>query len=121
MRVTEEEVKKIIDTELAEDEVTPFLRTASGLVTDLLGSSDVLTAERLADIECWLAAHFVAVRDPRVKSETIGKASFSYETAVVADGLRATRYGQQVLLLDLSGTMASLTSGKRPARFTALG
>jgi len=120
MRTTEQEVKRIIDTDLSEGDITPFLLAASGLVTDLLGASDVLTAARLADIECWLAAHFVAVRDPRVKSETIGKATFSYETAVVADGLKATRYGQQVLLLDLSGTMASLTSGKRPARFTAL-
>jgi hypothetical protein len=120
MRTTEAEILRLMDSAMTEDQVTPFLRTANGLVTDLLASVEALTDARRAEIEAWLGAHFASIRDPAVKSDGIDTANFTYETAAVSEGLKATRYGQQAIMLDISGTLASLASGKRPARFTAL-
>ena len=120
MRTTEAEILRLMNSSLDEDEVTPFLRTANGLVTDILASVAVLTDARRAEIEGWLGAHFASIRDPSVKSEGIDTASFTYDVGTLGEGLKATRYGQQAIMLDISGTLASLASGKRPARFTAL-
>ena len=67
-RATEAEVKEIIETDRTDEQVTPFLKAANLLVTDVLtglGYSDDL----LKEIERWLAAHFVAIRDPRMTKE----------------------------------------------------
>jgi len=119
IRASEGEVKAVIQTELTEEEVVPFLTTANVMVTDILndeGYGDAL----LKQIEIYLAAHFVAIRDPQVKSETIGEVATSYH-GQSGMGLNFTPYGQQVLLLDHHGVFARIQETKRQAEIKALG
>lgn len=110
-RVSEEEVKAIIDTTVTTEGVTPFLRTANVLVTEVIGTDADYTTDLAREIELWLAAHLVALRDPRVKSEKLGDGAATYhgESGV---GLRHTPYGQQVLAMDLFGKFADLDAGR---------
>jgi hypothetical protein len=104
LRVHDLEVKQIIATVL---DTTPFIQLASHLVDDLLmpqGLSDT----RLRDVELWLAAHYTCLRDPRVVDVRDGDTGVRYEQVKTGEGLASTRYGQQALLLDPTGTLAAL-------------
>lgn len=118
-RVTESDVKAIVPTTLSEEQVTPYLCTAHTLIDSILGSAGYSESE-LGMIETWLAAHFVAVRDPAVKSETIGDASATYH-GQSGMGLEFTPYGQQVLMLEYKGTFAELSNTKIAAELKVLG
>lgn len=74
-----------------------------------------LALDLLRQIELNLAAHFVAVADPRVIEESYAGARFKYETGHMGDqtGLRATRYGRAAIALDITGALADL--GQRTA------
>lgn len=119
MRTTEADVKNLLDSELTEDQITPFLTTANLLVTQLLGASS-LQAALLEQIECWLAAHLTTARDPVIANETIGDASADYAVQRGL-GLQSSPYGQQVLMLDTTGTFAGASTAKRPASFRVFG
>ena len=72
-RNTISDVRGIIDTDLDDREITPFLSTANALVDEVVigeGYSDAI----LKQIEGWLAAHFIAIRDPRVSREKVDDA-----------------------------------------------
>lgn len=112
-RATEPMVKEIIDTDLTNEEITPFLAAANTMVTDLL-LSESYGVTTLKEIERWLAAHFVAVRDPQITQEKTADAQATYE-GKTGMGLNSTRYGQQAMLLDHHGILARVASGKRPA------
>lgn len=94
----------------------PFIDAANELVTEVCAATGAYTAARLALIETWLAAHFVAVRDPRYMSENMGGASASYQ-AQIGMNLSLTTYGQQAMLMDTQGGLAYLdkhvSQGKR--------
>lgn len=117
-------VKGIIDTDLSTVGVVPFLNTAALLVSEHLGDAG-LSDEILTEIELWLAAHLVAVRDPRAANKVLDDVSIAYEGrsrvgSVDAAGLQTTSYGKQVLLLDPTGRLARLSEPKRrPFRFKA--
>lgn len=123
-RVTGSEVQEIIDVSAdvltATPDLTPYITAANLLVTDLLGSS-TLSSDTLKEIERWLSAHFVAIRDPRRASEKAGSVGESYQYKL---GLRlsVTTYGQQAILLDTTGTLADVdeNGGKRSAQVKAL-
>lgn len=117
-RVTEGEVKQIINTELTEEEITPFLRSANLLVTKLL-SEEGYGSDLLEDIEKWLAAHFVAIRDPQVSKEKIGDVDATYQ-GKTGLGLNHTSYGQQVMILDIHGKLAQISESKGPAEVKAI-
>lgn len=109
MRATEDEVKSIIDTALTAEQVRPFLETANTMVTNACAGYDHTTDE-LRLLEMWLAAHFVAVRDPRASEQTLGDATVKFEGQSGLN-LNSTRYGQQVLILDRFGYFARLQKG----------
>lgn len=114
-RVTSDEVKQIISTTL---DPTPFIEAANVVVNDRL-ASESLSVSTLKEIERWLSAHFLAIRSPQKKSQSIDGASETYVLPPVsAEGLKSTPYGQQVLLLDSSGVLTSL--GKKKAYFNAI-
>lgn len=113
LRVTNEEVKKIIKTSLIEEEIAPHIEAANALVTDLL-SSEEYGADRLRHIELWLAAHIVAMTDQQVTEEKIGDATQKYGGRHGL-GLDYTRFGQMVKLLDHHGVLANASEAKRPA------
>ena len=63
-----------------------------------------------------------SVLDSPALREKLGDAEIDYERVAgntTSDGLHATRYGRQVLLLDSSGILASGT-GKRRANLVAI-
>lgn len=115
-RCTEIEVKEIIDTTLTENEIAPFITAANLIVTGILTGSGLLSAQ-LKEIERWLTAHFVAIRDPRISAEKTEGASATYQGKTDM-GLDHTSYGQQVKLLDTTGALANL--GKRKASVETL-
>jgi hypothetical protein len=117
-RTTEADVKKIIDTELTIEEVTPFLETANVMITQNL-SDEGYSDELMKQIETWLAAHFVAIRDPRVSREKFGDGDQTFH-GKSGMGLAHTPYGQQVMMLDSHGILATVSNTKGPADMRTL-
>ena len=117
-RATEEEVLQIIQTDLDEEGVTPYLSIANIMVTQVLADSG-LEADVLKEIERWLTAHLIAItRTRQSRSEEVGGARVVY-TGEFGAGLDSTTYGQMVKVLDTSGLMATV-SGKRAATLYAV-
>jgi len=117
-RVTVAEVQEIMDTgSLTDAQVTAFITAANLTVTDKLGGSTALSAAQLKEIERWLSAHFVAMRERQVADEKIGEASVKYG-GQFGKMLDFTQYGQQVKILDTTGTLANI--GKRKATFEVI-
>jgi len=115
-RTSDKEVKDIINTQV---DVSPFIRTANAFVTEKLGGLG-LSDGILREIETWLTAHLVAVRDQdagAVAQERVGETSVRY-TGTFGEGLLSTRYGQTAAMLDPSGTLRSLA--KPPAQFRVI-
>jgi len=116
VRVTDTEVKEIISTTVT---TTAFITAANITVTALLGSSTVLSAVQLKEIERWLAAHLIACGfDPVAKSEKTDEAAVTYAIGQLGKGLDFTAYGQMVKMLDVTGTLA--TAGLKKAEFKAI-
>jgi len=111
---TPEAVKALIETEL---DPAPFISAATSLYQATVGT-------RLSDAQgsivlAWLAAHFLAVSDPRETQESVGTGSWSFEGKNSNGvGLSSTQYGQMAMVLDASGRLRD--SEKRKARFTVL-
>jgi len=113
-RVSDNEVKEIIETDVT---TTPFITIANLLVTDLLGDSGLSDA-MLKEIERWLSAHFVAIRDPREKIIKTGDAGATFFLGKEGKGLESTPYGLQAMAMDTTGTLANL--GKRAAKLDVI-
>ena len=108
-RVDPNEVKDIIDTSISEASIEAYITAANLTVTAFLGDS-VLTAPQLKEIERWLTAHLIACsRQREISDEAAGEAKVSYVTeySMFGKGLDATLYGQQVKMLDTTGTLAA--------------
>lgn len=116
-RVTGSEVKEVINTSLLTAEVEPFILAANAIVTGMCSSYS--TAEQ-KELERWLAAHLVSIRDPSksaVIEQNAGAPSQKY--ALIGKGLSATPYGSQVLIMDYKGKLGGL--GKTSVSITGLG
>jgi len=111
---TADEVKAVIDTDLSNSQVVPFINTAHQMVYDRL-ANEGLSIKLLTQIEIWLAAHFLSIMDARVKTESVsGDYSATYE-GQTGMGLDFTRYGQMAKTLDPTGKLSQ--SGKARAGF----
>jgi len=89
---------------------------ASLMVDNVIGTAlDAPTAEL---VERYLAAHLIAISDPRIQSEQVKSIQASYQTKL-SDGLGITHYGSMAMQLDSSGKLArwnkSVVSGKAGA------
>ena len=108
MRTSDAKVRSVIEVEEDNIDLSPFITAANELVTELCvpaGYGD----SRLEVIETWLAAHFFAIREPRLRSESAGVSmTFEGETRMFLEG---TKYGQQVMMLDTQGALAALHRG----------
>lgn len=116
-RISVIDVTDIIATTLDNTQVGAFIDTANLLVTQKLGARG-LDDMLLAEIEKYLAAHLVCLRDPRMQTKSVssqmGTANTSYQGRT-AMRLEATQYGQTVQMLDPTGTFAA--AGLRAAKF----
>ena len=112
---TPEKVQAVIDTDL---DVTPFITTATAFYDTRVGSA--LPDEIGSEVLTYLAAHFVAVTDPREKTESVATGSWTLEGKASANetGLHSTQHGQMAVALDTSGRLRDVD--KRKARFTVL-
>lgn len=111
-------VKAVIDT--ARD-TTPFISTADLIITEDLANAG-LSQDRLTLIELYLAAHFVCITEERggIAAEKIGDASERYQPVATGKdigGLATTRYGQQALAMDTSGTLKKMGVTTLNAKF----
>lgn len=104
-RTTSDAVEEIVEVD-ASIPLTPFIEVASQVVTDNCTESDY-TDEKLELIERWLAAHFYRIRDMAVASEKAGPVGQNYQYQLGLN-FQVTMYGQQALLLDNAGNLASL-------------
>lgn len=108
-RCTEAEVLAIIDTKLDSEKITEFLRAANILTTARCAGH--YSAEILKLIELNLTAHFVSVREFRVRSKSMGDENITYfATSTIGEGLAATPHGQTVQLIDNLGLLSRGTS-----------
>lgn len=118
VRVTVEEVKEIIeiDSTVIDDDVlaSAFINLANIMVTANLvtGCTNDLSTDELKEIERWLTAHFVCMKDRRVSSEGAGPVNASYINPSGMN-LQASLYGQNVMMIDRTGTFAAMNQGKR--------
>lgn len=118
-RVSVAALKEIFATTLSDAQLAAFINAATLIVTEELGSSP-LSANRLTQIELYLAAHFASTADPRMQSEAVA-GEYQYRTqGQTGQKLEATFYGQQVLLLDTSGTLARAAEGLKKATLAAI-
>lgn len=124
IRTTTELVAGIIEVDEAIS-LTPFISAAASLVdrisdyavkNDLLSdgpnSDDKTRYEKLQEIETFLAAHFYTLRDPRSVSEGAGGVSVSYQSDVSLR-LFTSHYGQMACVLDETGILELINSGKK--------
>lgn len=121
VRTSVDAVIKILDPDgveglqeqLENEEVdfTPFLETANALINQVCLESGY-TEEYLELIERWLSAHFFSIPIPKTKQEAAKGLTETTEGQTKL-GFNFTRYGQQAMLLDYDGNLASLNEGKK--------
>ena len=118
-RVTVADIKAILDTSLEDVPINAFIASANALVTNKIAVATVTqTDDQLKEIERWLAAHFIAsTREQQLQKAKAGSAVSEFQ-GITGKGLAATFYGQNALLLDISGTLSEL--GKPMASISAV-
>lgn len=119
-RTTPDHVRKVIPVDEGEN-IDRFIVTANSL-TNHVASKDttgMVSTELLLEIETYLAAHFYALFNPQVQSETMGaSAQFQGQTG---KGLEGTWWGCNAISLDVSGTLAQVAKGVVKGGFIWLG
>ena len=120
-RVTANEVLTIMDEgcDLSTEVVTTIIESAHVAINKIFEySSEGASSALLKEIERWFTAHMIASSLYRTAHhEEIGEAKVIY-TGKWGEGLRSTPYGQMVLTMDVTGTMAN--TGKMAARIFAI-
>lgn len=112
-RTSLEDVKAIIKFPANDDDgANACIQSANVLVTSKLAAEydDAL----LIEIEKWLAAHFIAIKYPRVANKTAGPNSKQYHGQTGMKGLEHTPYGTQVMMLEYKGILTRAVNGKGP-------
>jgi len=113
-RTTPDEVKQIIDTDLADTVIDAYISGATEVVTNVLGTDTTLSDELKRNIEMWLAAHFLAsTREQQLQKAGGGPGIGVTYQGKTAMGLNATLYGQQCIALDTTGKMMAAMSKQR--------
>ncbi len=122
-RVTASELRKVIempgeDEPASEIDLETHISNANLLVNEELGTSD-LTEARKKLIELYLAAHFFVLTSEQggLVKEQVGEASRSYNMLTQNRGFGFTRFGQQAMALDSTGTLSGIGSARPAAEF----
>lgn len=119
-RTTSAEVDQIMDlpSSFSDTDIERYITAANAKIDDILGSDSTMSDTLKAEIECWLAAHLIAVSRVRMaRREEVDDVEIEY-TGRYGVSLQSTPYGQAVLTLDTTGKMAQ--SGTSQAGFWAI-
>lgn len=120
IRTTEELVAGLIEVDSGIS-LQPFMLAASLLVDHIPPSKlPIIPVDTYEVIERWLTAHFYCMRQPRREIERAGDVMARYETKIDYF-LKLSKYGQMALMLDTTGTLLGINSGKRKPGVTWLG
>lgn len=103
-------VLSAIDTDLTTAQVNAYISDASVWVDDQLTNSN-LSDVLLEKIEKYLACHFVTLRDPRLRSGSLGDVSETYQRDT-----QVTEYLMAAMALDPTGRVAD-AFGDRKDKF----
>ena len=120
VRTTADDVRLIFSTDLLNDQLAQFQNMAHLLVVRGGAPLTELGEDLLSHLELLLAAHFAALRDPRMSRESVADEYEYSSQGRTGMGLDATFYGQQAKLLDSTGTLALIAAGKLPATIEVL-
>ena len=119
-RVTAAEVKLIIETDLPDATVDAFIDSATKMVDLYLLDAECHTTDSLKQVELWLSADMLSVRDKALSSEKLGDAQDTQRApGVLLKGLESSYWGQKALSFDCSGILADI--GKRGVQFVTFG
>jgi len=111
--VTPADVRQIIETSLSDDEINVFITSADALVTQIYADETGVTEEIKKEVERWLAAHFLASsRELQLQESKAGSVGVKFQ-GETKRGLDSTFYGQNAKVLDPTGKLAMLDSGKK--------
>lgn len=106
-------VKAIIEVpaNLLDATILAFIDDAHLVVSEGLDSKG-LSAARLEMIERYIAAHYITVLTERggLTSSGVDNATDTYGGPKQASGLAMTRFGQQAIALDPTGTLKAMAS-----------
>lgn len=108
---TADDVKKIIDTDLADATIEAYLTSASELVSASISVTAITNSLR-EEIIRWLTAHLIAsTQEQQLSKAGAGPTSVTFQ-GKTGLGLDSTQYGQQVQILDTTRTLSRLGKGK---------
>ena len=120
LRVDPDEVREIISTSITD--LNAFIMVANRMIEDHLGEFEILPSNELTtadgilpatlkEIERWLTAHFISIRekDARATEFKIEDASAKYG-GQYGMGLKASLYGQTAMALDPTGELAAVNA-----------
>lgn len=99
-RTTEAAVKLTIDTTLSTAQIDAFIADASAIVDDISSADSTIGTAKLTLIEKYLAAHFVTLRDPRLKGQKVGDT-----TDTLQRDPEVSEYLKAAIALDPTGTI----------------
>jgi len=121
IRTSDQLIRASIETD-PDLNLTPFINRANAL-TDYVASKDsqgVLSVAMLREIETLLACHFYDRIDHAYAERATGKASgvFQGQYGMHLDG---TKWGQDAITMDVSGTLSKLSKGTIKAQTAWLG
>lgn len=119
---TQAQIKSLLDTTYAKDAgYDAFIATANIVVDEDLAQSG-LSDNRKTQIALFLAAHFatLTIEKGGVRGAEVGNTDqeFKYTTGA---GYTQTRFGQQAITLDTSGTLARNAEPKMKAELRVVG
>lgn len=118
VRVTVDQVKDVVATTISDLSLENIMIAMANQFVDENLADVGLSANALKWIELYLAAHFVALTEEKggIILNEVGEARERYSD-IYDTGFRATRYGQQAIALDTTGTLAKYGSARLKADF----
>lgn len=112
-RVSESEVKLVIDTSLTTPQIEALIGDANLWVNEHLGGYTSLSAALLKAIEKYLAAHLITLRDPRLTRAQLDDVAETYQR-----DREVSEYLKTAASLDPTGTVKDeLLGGSQKATF----
>lgn len=101
-RATNALVRAIIEVDSTITDLTPFINASHSLIE---AQCEGIEEAEAIEVETWLAAHFVSIRDNRAYREQVGQVEIVYQYKLGL-GLACSMYGQMAMNLDSTGGLA---------------